>query len=143
MSNKSPLRPATTPLALCLALAAAGACGEPPSQDQSTEESLAISAGEANEPTQEQPYAPDEVRAAGTAAPACIGMRNGSIKRTKLPGQWTGIIDNACNKSMRVNLDIAANKDPGCRTYAAKTSHNTKWWAGLGTSGYRGLYECD
>ena len=134
------MRASTLLLTLGLTLAGAGGCGEAPNQED-------IAAGETNETgLQEASEAADvdSVVAAVAAAPSCVGMRSGTIKRTRLPGQWTGIIDNACDRSVRINLDIGcANPDPGCRTYSARTSHNATWWAGVASSCYRKVYECN
>lgn len=113
-------------LLFALVLVGAGACGKMPSQVEATDQSVTTSA----------------VAASLSCAP-CVAMRSGSIKRANMLGKWTGIIDNACDRSVRVNVDVAANKDPGCKTYASKTSHNVTWWAGLGTSGFRQVYECN
>jgi len=129
MKTERPVRATTLLLTLMLALFGAGACGAAPDEAET-------SADEMNET--------DGDVGSAAAALSCVGMRSGTIKRTSLPGQWTGIIDNACDRSVRINLDIGCgNPDPGCRTYAARTSHNATWWAGLGTSCFRKVYECN
>jgi hypothetical protein len=132
MKTETPVRATTLLLTFTLALFGAGACGAAPEEQAAADE------------TNESDGDVESAAAALASAPSCVGMRNGTIKRTSLPGQWTGIIDNACDRSVRINLDIGCgNPDPGCRTYAARTSHNATWWAGLGTSCFRKVYECN
>jgi len=133
MKTEPPVRGTTLLLTFTLALFGAGACGAAPDQEQASADETKEIDGEV-----------ESAAAAVASAPSCVGMRSGTIKRTSLPGQWTGIIDNACDRSVRINLDIGCgNPDPGCRTYAARTSHNATWWAGLGSSCFRKVYECN
>jgi hypothetical protein len=140
MKTESMMRANSLLLTFALALVGAGGCGEAPNQEQiSAEDTTEASLGEAPETAEVGSAA-----AALASAPACVGMRSGTIKRTRLPGQWTGIIDNACDRAVRINLDIGcANPDPGCRTYEARTSHNATWWAGVASSCFRKVYECN
>jgi hypothetical protein len=133
MKAEPPGRPTTLLLTFTLALFGAGACGAAPDEQEASAYETSETGGEV-----------ESAAAALASAPSCVGMRSGTIKRTRLPGQWTGIIDNACDRSVRVNLDIGcANPDPGCRTYAARTSHNATWWAGVASSCFRKVYECN